>query len=605
MLGGPIRKCRKLWPLLILPLALLLIVFTTKTYLDQNVSPQKIGFRSRTHQQEEYVDRNGIKVVVGHYIGPSVKKLPNASRDMINANDFAPVRGAGKDGRPVVIQPKDLLKMQQLFQINRFNLLASDRIPLNRSLPDVRRKKCRYLYEDYDTYPSSSVIIVFHNEAWSTLFRTVWSVINRSPRELLKEIILVDDASEREFLKTPLDEYVKSLPVTTKVIRNSKRVGLVKARLQGAARSFGEVLVFLDAHCECTRGWLESLLARIKQDRKTVVCPVIDIINDDSFAYVKSFELHWGALNWNLQFRWYTLGGRELKKRKMDTTEPFFTPTMAGGLFAVDREYFQEIGSYDEEMRIWGGENLELSFRIWQCGGKIEIVPCSHVGHLFRKSSPYTFPGGITKTLYSNLARVALVWMDEWAEFYFKFNENARNVRADQNVSSRLELRKRLKCKNFEWYLDNVWTQHFFPKKDRFFGRIKNLEEDLCLIKPLGKLNSNQPTGIAKLNECLKHDMIIEMFVMTKEGFVVTDDSICLDAPEKETDGVKTVRIMACNWANRQKWKYNEKTKEFIHVSNNLCLDVAPSKKYEDGLVITKCMNTDTQKWILEAVPWT
>ncbi|OQR76949.1 polypeptide N-acetylgalactosaminyltransferase 3-like [Tropilaelaps mercedesae] len=273
-----------------------------------------------------------------------------------------------------------------LHSINSFNLLVSDKISVERSLPDMRRPSCRnqtssplFLVSDL---PDTSVIIVFHNEAWSTLLRTVHSIINRSPRELIKEIILVDDASER---------------------------GLTRARLLGARAAEGRVLTFLDAHCECTKGWLEPLLYRIAQDRTRVVCPVIDIIHDETFAYIKTFELLWGAINWELHFRWYPIGHSAVAKHRGSTSEPFKTPIMAGGLFAIDREYFYDMGAYDEQLEVWGGENVEMSLRIWQCGGSLEIVPCSRVGHVFRRTSPYTFPGGrgVGGVLFQNLARVA------------------------------------------------------------------------------------------------------------------------------------------------------------------------------------------------------
>ena len=77
-----------------------------------------------------------------------------------------------------------------------------------------------------------------------------------------------------------------------------------------------------------------------------------------------------------------------------DPTNPVKTPAIAGGLFAINREWFLQLGIYDDEMEIWGGENVEISLRMWMCGGEMEIVPCSKVGHIYKQANVYSFPKG-------------------------------------------------------------------------------------------------------------------------------------------------------------------------------------------------------------------
>jgi len=108
-----------------------------------------------------------------------------------------------------------------------------------------------------------------------------------------------------EHLKQDLEDYVTTLPVPTYVYRTEKRSGLIRARLLGAKHVKGQVITFLDAHCECTEGWLEPLLSRIANDRHTVVCPIIDVISDDTFEYIPASDMTWGGFNWKLNFRWY------------------------------------------------------------------------------------------------------------------------------------------------------------------------------------------------------------------------------------------------------------------------------------------------------------
>ena len=52
------------------------------------------------------------------------------------------------------------------------------------------------------------------------------------------------------------------------MVTTPKQEGLIRAKMFAARLAVGEVLVFLDSHCEVNVDWLQPLLARIKEDPK-------------------------------------------------------------------------------------------------------------------------------------------------------------------------------------------------------------------------------------------------------------------------------------------------------------------------------------------------
>ncbi|KAB0391526.1 hypothetical protein E2I00_001814 [Balaenoptera physalus] len=277
----------------------------------------------------------------------------------------------------------------------------------------------------------------FVDEVWSTLLRSVHSVLNRSPPHLIKEILLVDDFSTKDYLKDNLDKYMSQFP-KVRILHLKERHGLIRARLAGAQNATGDVLTFLDSH--------------------KVACPVIEVINDKDMSYMTVDNFQRGIFVWPMNFGWRTIPPDVVAKNKIKETDIIRCPVMAGGLFSIDKNYFFELGTYDPGLDVWGGENMELSFKVWMCGGEIEIIPCSRVGHIFRNDNPYSFPKDRMKTVERNLVRVAEVWLDEYRELFYGHGDHLIDQGLDVgNLTQQRELRKKLKCKSFKWYLENVF----------------------------------------------------------------------------------------------------------------------------------------------------
>ena len=175
----------------------------------------------------------------------------------------------GDQGRGVVLDEKLLTAEHRKLIKEKFdefgsNVFASNLISLNRQVSDNRSEHCKKKVYSEDL-PKVSVVIAFYNEPWSVLMRLVHSVMINTPEHLLNEIVLSDDYSDKEHLKEPLEEYLKTLK-KVKLVRSHTRLGVVGARVLGFRNAKGPVMVSLDSHMEVAVGWLEPMLDRLKDN---------------------------------------------------------------------------------------------------------------------------------------------------------------------------------------------------------------------------------------------------------------------------------------------------------------------------------------------------
>lgn len=366
---------------------------------------------------------------------------------------------------------------------------------------NVANARCPVNFGNLTQLGTASVVIPFRNESWLDMWRGVASIFARTPPELLHEVILVDDDNAHGAdpgipIENLLEDLDTAFPThKLRVLRLRHRAGLIEAKVRGARAARGSVIVFLEPHVEVADNWLEPLLKRVAESPHTVVLPVIDMLTPapaTGYTSVGDF-VSTGGFGCDLMFRWRRPRGRKAKHAlRTEPWRPVASPAMSGGLLAVSREWWVASGEYDIGMRVWGGENIEMSLRIWRCGGRIEVLPCSRVGHVFRASHPYK----IRSEPRDNARRVYAIWTDrgfrrrcfdtsvaQQPHFQRPWSEASLvDPRLVASLQSRIALKRSLKCRSMDWYLSTVYPDFSYsvPRHKRRrhrHGHMKRLIE--------------------------------------------------------------------------------------------------------------------------------
>ncbi|XP_029706711.1 N-acetylgalactosaminyltransferase 7 isoform X2 [Takifugu rubripes] len=559
--------------------------------LDQNPNPGQQQANQKQVIQQQYVT---FKPHTHPYTSPVLKKGILGNLEPKEPEPPGVPGGLGEGAKPFVLNAEYKDAIQASIKEFGFNMVASDMISLDRSISDIRHDECKYWHYD-ENLLTSSVVIVFHNEGWSTLMRTVHSVIKRTPRRYLAEIVMIDDFSNKVHLKERLEEYIKQWNGLVKLFRNEKREGLIQARSIGAKKATkGQVLIYLDAHCEVGINWYAPLVAPISKDRTACTVPLIDYIDGNKFTMEPQQGgdedgLARGAWDWSLLWKRVPLSQREKAHRK-HTTLPYRSPAMAGGLFAIERDFFFELGLYDPGLQIWGGENFEISYKIWQCGGQLLFVPCSRIGHIYRlhgwQGNPPPAHVGSSPTL-KNYVRVVEVWWDEYKDYFYASRPETLTL-AYGDISELKKFREEHRCKSFKWFMEEIAYDiplHYpLPPKNVEWGEIRGLDSSYC-IDSMGHTNG----GSVEIGPC--HRM------GGNQLFRINDANQLMQYDQCLTRGAdnSAVIITHCDQNQHNEWKYFKDLHRFTHVTTGKCLD---RSDLLHKVFISDCdTSKTTQKW--------
>lgn len=265
------------------------------------------------------------------------------------------------------------------------------------------------------------------------------------------------------------------------------------------------------------------------------------------------------------------------------------------------------------------------------CGGNLEIIPCSRVGHIFRHRRPYGSPDGQDTMLYNSL-RVAHVWLDDYkviCYLFIRILKHAQEMFQEHflaqrkntkhydfgDIQSRLQLRKELKCKDFDWYIKNIYPELTLPTDDKERLKMKwaALEQDKFQPWHSRKRNYKNQFQIRLRNStlciqsekdvktkranlvlkpCIRNK--IQQWYETDRNELVLAQLLCL---QSETQ--KPVLYKCHEMGDNQEWKHkSENNTPIYNIAAGTCLGVK-SKAVDEFIVMKICTNDEFTSWDL------
>ncbi|KAG5671672.1 hypothetical protein PVAND_001860 [Polypedilum vanderplanki] len=545
------------------------------------------------------------------YIEPfsSYYRQTNHSQIMVDWNDHEAIRrdakktGDGEQGLPTFIDGQDPKLEEKLILENGHNVLVSDMISLNRAIPDFRNDDCKtrqYLKD----LPKVSVIIPFFDEHISTLLRTIHSVINRTPKALLKEIILVNDDSHKHYEQLELHITANKWEDIVRMLEMDEQSGPIWSRLAGARLATGDIFLFMDCHVEVGYNYLPPLIEPIARNYRVVTVPTLDSINKYNYEITEVAAAR-TVFDWHFHAQRIPLRKKDLAQK---ADEPYFTPIIYGSTYAISAKFFWELKP-DSGLITHGADFLEMSFKVNLCGGMALEHPCSRVAHLYRRFHHEKHNYNDIDFKAANNKRVAEIWLDEYKEsLYSRHPERYHRVEIkEEDIAEQIQLKETLQCLPMSYFFEKLapdMLERYPLEEYKHFasGAIRLLERNDSCIEISGDADYGEEARleIAKCGYNMKHPHEYQFFILRHfRDIQIRGRSDCI--VNSIHGNSFTYRHCHYNQAD-QYFRYNIDTHQIYWgpKRNNMCLDVDE----ENNIIITNVCDSKKalQKFVFGSI---